>query len=458
MKAAGRAATAAVAAGLLFSHTGVWAAGFALVENSAQGQGNAFSGGGAAATDASTVWFNPASMTALPAGTVFQATGHIIAPSFEYTDRGSRQKAGAGTIALLPGARTNDDSGVTAAVPNLYYKRDLTDDLKFGLSVNTPFGLATKYEGDWIGRYQAVESNIISFNVNPSLGYRVNDMLSLGAGVSVMYMDAKLTNAIDFDAVCLGGAAPAACATAVPGTGTHDGFVENRADGFGYGFNLGAMLSFNKDTRFSVAYRSQVQQTLDGKAKFNVPAGISAVAAVQAGIAAAFADDGITAKLKLPASISFSGFHQINDRWAVMGDATWTQWSSIPELRIVFDKSTTAGGPGVDTLKWKDSWRLAGGASYKVNSRWTVRAGVAYDETPIPSATSRTARLPDNDRIWTSLGATYRYSDNLSVDVGYTHLFIRDTPIARTGSTGSVLIGTYESDANLFSGQLRYSW
>jgi long-chain fatty acid transport protein len=110
----------------------------------------------------------------------------------------------------------------------------------------------------------------------------------------------------------------------------------------------------------------------------------------------------------------------------------------------------------VETLNWTDTWRYAVGANYYHNDRLTFRTGVAYDETPLPNAASRTPRLPDNDRLWLSVGASYRVSDRLSADIGYAHLFIDDTPIRRTGSTGSVLIGNYESEADIFSVQVNY--
>lgn len=465
----------------LFAQSHAGAAGFALIEHSAQGMGNAFAGGGAAAGDTSTVWFNPASMAALPAGTQFQATGHVIVPEFSFTDQGSVQAIGANTVPLLPGSLKDDDGGTVALVPNLYYKRDLSDDLAFGIALNVPFGLATEYKTDWVGRYQAVESEIKTFNLNPAVSLRAGEYVTWGFGVSAMYMDAKLTNAIDFNAACFGALAPAVIAgsglvapaaipTAVnaacapggtPGSGGRDGFIDNEADGWGYGFNVGVLFEPSDRTRLSVAYRSQVVHELDGRARFTVPANIASGAfgaAINGAAATTFADDRISAKVKLPDTLSASAWHSYGD-WEVMGDVTWTGWSKIPELRITFDNPTTAGGPGVETLNWEDTFRVSLGTAYSPNKQWKLRAGVAYDESPIPNATSRTPRLPDNDRIWVSLGASYNYSEQIALDVGYSHLFINDTRIQRTGgSAGNVLIGEYESNADIFSAQVRMSW
>jgi long-chain fatty acid transport protein len=137
----------------------------------------------------------------------------------------------------------------------------------------------------------------------------------------------------------------------------------------------------------------------------------------------------------------------------IMGDATWTGWSDIPELRIVFDNPANALGSGtsVEDLQWEDVWRLSLGLSYYQSDRLTLRTSVAYDQAPVPNPVLRTPRLPDNDRIWVSVGASYRINNKMSADFGYTHLFIDDTNIARTNSTGATLIGEYESEADIIS-------
>jgi len=457
-----RPLTTALAAALLaagLSAAGqAHAAGFALTENSAQGMGNAFAGGGAVAEDASAAWFNPASITRLDSQ--FQASGHIIAPSFEFTDQGSVQVIGAATVPLLPGAPTVDAGDKIGLVPNLYYVRRIDERMSVGLAINAPFGLATEYDSDWKGRYQAIESEIINLNVNPVIGYRISDVISVGAGVSANYIDAKLTNAIDFAAVCAAAAGGACPNGAVPGQGAFDGFVRNDADDISFGFNLGVFFEPSPDTRLSLAYRSQINHKLDGKAKFTTPTtlgGLAALGPLGGGLAASFAGDGIEAGVSLPASFSASAYQKVHPKLGLMLDLTWTNWSTIPQLLIVFDRPTTAGtGSSVEPLNWTNTWRLGFGANYYHSDRLTLRTGFAYDETPIPDAASRTARLPDQDRVWLAVGASYRINDRLSADAGYAHLFVRDTPIRRTGSTGNVLIGEFESDADLFS--LQVNW
>ncbi len=455
-----KAISAALFGALMGSSTLAGAAGFAIIEHSAQGMGDAFASGGAAAEDASGIWFNPATLAKL--GNQMQFASHLIVPSFDFTDTGSRQVAGAGTIPLLAGSSTSEDGGVAALVPNFYYARKINDKFNVGIAVNAPFGLSTAYDPGWKGRYQTVDSRITTLNINPAVSFRVNNQLTFGAGVSANYIDARLTNTIDFTAVCAGssGAAAGACTGfaggAGLGQGANDGFVENKADDLSFGFNAGLLYEIDNDTRISVAYRSEIHHKLDGKAKFSLPTTISAFAPAEAGVRATFADDGISIGATLPDSFSVSAYHKVHPKLAILGDATWTGWSDIPDLRIIFDRPGTAGGAGIEALGWDDTWRLAVGMHYYHNDRLTFRTGVAFDESPTPGAVLRTARLPDNDRIWVSFGGSYKLNDKMSADVGFSHLFINDTHIARVGSTGSILNGVYKSSANIFSAQFNY--
>jgi long-chain fatty acid transport protein len=282
--------------------------------------------------------------------------------------------------------------------------------------------------------------------------------------MSIQYMDATLSSAVDFRSACLaagaaltaagsplGAAATAACTG--PADTALDGFAENEADDVSFGFNVGTMYELGDATRFSLAYRSRVKQDLDGDVSFALPSN----PVVQALFGTSFIDDGITAKVELPDTLSFSAYHRLNDRFAVMGDATWTRWSAIERLVISYD-TVTALRPSatVEELAWDDTWRLGLGLSYYHDDRLTIRAGIAYDESPTGDAAFTTARLPDADRIWTSIGASYAVSDKLKVDAGYSHLFVDDARINRVGSQGDTLVGTYDSDADIFSLQLSY--
>ena len=182
------------------------------------------------------------------------------------------------------------------------------------------------------------------------------------------------------------------------------------------------MFEVSKMTRFGVSYRSQMNHKIEGDVKYSDPsnpalAGISAVAN---------GSDKVDAKasIKLPAAASISGFHQFG-KWAIMGDATWTQWSSLDELRIQFDNDNS---DNVTTFNWDDTWAFSLGANYYASDAWTVRGGLRYDVSPIPNPEVRSPRVPDQDRLWASLGASWQFLDSWSIDFAGSYLWVVNTP------------------------------
>lgn len=427
-------------------------AGIALSEVSARGLGTAFAATGAAADGASSQWFNPASMTVMEDSLAI--TLSRVAPSFEFEDQGSFQRVGTTTLPLLPQVPASAKAGESSLVPTLFYVHAPSERWRVGLGLNAPFGLSTDYDDDWRGRYHAVESEITSINVNPSAAYRVSDHWSLGVGVSINYVEARLTNAVDFAAVCSAAAGGACPNGAVPGQGQFDGFVENDADGTAVGFNFG-LLWHDDRTRLGVSYRSELDHDLEGSMEYRLPETLGGFEALGpelgAALASRFRDADITAPLTLPDSVHVSAFHRLG-RLSLTANVAWYDWGDIPQVSII--PEGPAAEPVVEPLDWQSSVRTAVGAMLDVGQRWTLRAGAAYDESPIPDAQARTPRLPGNDRTWLAVGASYRISDNWSVDAGYAHLFLDDSSIDRIGRTGDQLIGEYQASADIVALEL----
>lgn len=438
-----------------FYANSVHAAGFALIEQGVKGLGNAYAGGAASAEDASTVFYNPAGMTRLK-GREFVAGLHVIDPSIRFSNSDSKINPLLGGAALTGG--NGGDGGVIGAVPNLYYSQELQNGYWAGLGINAPFGLSTVYDPNWQGRYQAVESEIKTLNINPSLAYRFNDQLSLGGGVNMQYIYAKLTQAVDFSAACLSTSALAAGCTA-EGVGlttlqspTTTGYSDNTADSWSTGYNFGLLYEFSSQSRVGFAYRSKIKHKVTGEGDFTIPSAVSSAGSgIGSTFSAVFADAAITSYITLPETLSLSGYQQINDRWAVMADVTRTGWSRVPEVRISFNNPSKSDS--VEQLNWRNSTRYSVGANYLFNDRWTLRSGVAYDQTPIHDTTDRTARLPDNDRRWLSFGVSYKGSSGMSIDVGYAHLFMSNIPIDRTGALRDKLVGSYTNSIDILSAQ-----
>lgn len=420
------------------------ASGFALIEQSASGLGNAFAGGAASAEDAATIFFNPAGLTRLT-GTQFVFGGHVIRPSVEFQDQGSTDITGA----PLRGGE-GGDAGDLVLVPSLYMAHALNERVRVGLGINVPFGLGTDYDAEWKGRYQGVTSDLKTVNINPAFAFKMNETLSLGAGVNLQYVEARLSNAVDFGTICFGSAlGPAGCTAAGLTPQNADGFARMEGDDWSWGFNAGLLLQPNENTRIGLAYRSHIQHTLEGTADFSdVPAPLTMGGMV-------FVDTGASAGITLPETVSLSAFRQIDSRWAVMGDVTWTRWSRFEELRLDFD---SAQPDSVTVEDWQDTMRYSLGVNYSYNPTWTIRAGLAYDEAPVRNASLRTPRIPDGERYCLAFGLGYRLNHDMHFDIAYAHLFVPDMDINHVGATGDTLKGEYELAADILGIQMGWQF
>jgi len=383
------------------------AAAFALIEQSASGLGNSYAGAAAAADDASIIFYNPAGMSLLPAGMQVSAGLALINLSVKFSDSGSLQGGGNG-----------GDAGDLSAVPNLYFAMDVAKDLKFGVGVSAPFGLKTEYDPTWAGRFQAIKSDIKTINVNPSVSYKLDDKISFGFGLNYQQIDAELTREVT----------PAA-----PG-------VTVRVEGkdTSYGFNLGAMFRMTPDTTLGVSYRSSIKYKVEGTVAFSGAIGQP--------------DGNVSLDIKMPDSTSFALKHRINPSWTLLADATRTGWAKIKDLTIVRDTGVQLESTPEN---FKNTWRVGVGAVYRYDDAWSIKTGLAYDQTPV-NDTDRTARLPDQNRIWLSFGGQYKLSKDGTLDFGYAHLFVKDASINQNPGTAIQLTGTYKGTIDIFGAQFAY--
>jgi long-chain fatty acid transport protein len=404
------------------------AAGFALIEQSASGMGNAFAGAAATAEDATTIFYNPAGMSLL-SGPQFVVGGHAIDLSLKFSNSGSSRAAAGGAFPLGPTSGGNGgDAGGVAFVPNIYLTAPITDKLTVGLGVNAPFGLKTEYDSTWVGRYQGIETKVTTYNINPAVSYKLSDTLAIGAGVDYQQLKVKFTNAV---------------ATGLPGPASPDALANLDADDDTWGWNIGLIAQLSPATRIGISYRSQMKYSLQGTIDAAIP-----------GVGPVLPSTNVSTDVTLPDMLSLSIVQKLNDKWDLLGDATFTRWSKIDTLTI-----NSAGGP-VDTLPFKfdDTWRLSLGANYHHSEHWTFKGGVAWDKSPVQDQ-YRTVRLPDNDRKWVSLGAKYQVTPKAAIDIGYSHLFISNASINNTkvdsNGLASTVLGSYEGSIDILS--LQYS-
>lgn len=408
-------------------------AGFQISEQSVTGLGRAFAGSGVAGDDVSDFFYTPAALM-LEQDRQFQLGVTFISPSAQFSNQGSTQRltTPAGPV-TVPSRGPDADGGESALVPNLFYTFPSENRWRFGFGITAPFGLSTNYDSQWVGRYHALKSELKTIDLNPAVGYRVNETVSIGAGLSIQQGEVELSTAQFL------------------GPGTPDGRSRVEMDSTSVGWNLGAMFEVSSATRFGVGYRSKVSHDADGDLTLTgtapVPVKLSAEGSID-----------------LPETVYLSARHEINDRLALLAGARWTKWSRFKELRLEF------GGGLPDSVteeNWDDVWMLNLGFNYDTGGGWVVRGGYAYDQSPVPDAAHRTPRIPDTDRNWLTLGASYAMSDSLSIDFAYAHLFTSTSKTNNTvdlvstapGAFTDTLVGSWsDTDTDLVGVQITKTW
>lgn len=201
-------------------------------------------------------------------------------------------------------------------------------------------------------------------------------------------------------------------------------------------------------------YRSKIDHTLEGDANFYTPTAAAGFAQ-----AAGLVNTTATAEVSLPETVSISAYHAFNQHWAILADATWTKWSRLEELRIKFG---SGANDNVTTLDWDDTWRFSLGGILKPTDPLELRAGVAFDESPIPNDERRSPRIPGADRIWLTLGGGYQFIQLIRVDLAYAHLFVDDPKINKT-ATGEdtlrgALVGEYDASVDIISASVSFQF
>jgi len=438
MWAHSRTVEAAIGVAVLSLSAGVAeASGFQLAEQSARGLGNAFAGGAALADDVETIFFNPAGLTRLQKRQTSQAISWIRG-SGHFDD--DRSVDGFGTP--LTGGEGGDASA-GAWLPAFYVGMPIDDKWAIGLAINTPFGLKTEYNRTWIGRYHAGTSAIKTLNIQPTVAYRIDEQWSVGVGFNVQYVEAQLTQAVDFGAIAVGALGPAPAAALGLKPQKSDGKANIQGDDISFGYNVGVLYEHDQDTRLGVHFRSKISHELEGDAEFVAPPEAAPILAT-----GAFAKSDVTARAVLPETASISAWRRIDEKLSIMADVSWTRWSRLRELRVKFDNPLQPDS--AVPLSWDDTTKFALGAEYEVDATWTLRAGVAYDQSPTKHHT-RTPRIPGQDRTWLAVGASYQVNEDLRLHLGYTHIWVDSAHTHVTESTGSRIDGSYAAKVDILA-------
>jgi len=404
------------------------AGGFAVREQSTVFQGSSFAGAAAGGAPSSMFW-NPATITQTP-GLVTEWDAALIIPRAE-------QAATAGFALGTLTQNTKDNTAAWSFAPSGYATWQVLPTIWLGLSVNSPFGLGTNFQNTWPGRDYALTSTLRTYNAAPTIAWQVNEWLSVGAGVQVQYASADLNLGLP--------------GLTLPSLNLH-------GTGWGYGFTAGATVTLSPNTRIGLGWRSFIDQDIKGN--LATPPGLAATT-----------PGPISTTVKLPDVVSLGIRHRVNEQWTLLATAEWTNWSRIGTSNVNQDNGLQAvlGGQAlVLPFQFRDGWFVSGGFEYTQGGPWTLRAGGAYEQSPITDSV-RIPLLPDNDRVWGSLGISYVIFPGATLDLAYTHIWVRDTHIDISAASGnpwftsfSGLLGTYIGDVNssvdIISFGLRWQW
>lgn len=422
MKMTMKAAAAAVMA--VCAASAAHAAGFMLTEQSAGALGRAYAGVGVDGTDISGVYYNPATMTLHP-GTAIQA-GFVAVGldlAFESND----------------GSITENGQYNTQAIPHGYISHQINDSMWVGLAMTVPFGMGTEYGDNWEYAHRGISAEVLTFDFNPNVAWKVSDKLSIGAGMSIQYAAADLKMKEDLPKF-------------IP-EATADGEID--ADSWAWGFNVGLMWSPLENLRFGLSYRSKVSHHADGDF---TTSNLRVEDTVIGDNPMLGTFDG-KASLSTPAWAMATAAWDVNDLLSLYATFRWTDWSSFDTLEI---KSAGVPVTGVKTVEnhWQDTYLVSVGADLRFTNWWTFRAGIGYETSAVDDPKYRTSIIPDADRLWLALGSSFKATENMQIDVSAAWLHgIGERNLWDTDTAGGKEVGKFEDlDAYLFGVQLVYKF
>lgn len=378
-----------------------WAGGLYLNEFNSPSMGVAGAGAQAVAVDASTAWHNPAGMTRLDGNQLMGGTGLLYGGVEFESDK--------------PPAIPGNDGGEAMAAPapliTGFYSHSLSDDLKVGIGLLSLSGAALDYSDDWTGRFLVQDVELLTLSAQPAVAYRVNDWLSVGGGVNVMYAT------LDLD-------------LAAPIPGLPDGQISLDGDDVGVGFNLSTLIELSPRTRLGLSYQSKIDLKFSGDIDIS-PIGAAA---------------GVDTELTLPQFVRVGIYHELNDQFALLGTVGWDDWSVLDNLFVSTELVSMA-----IPRNWKDTYHISGGIQYRPTDDWLLQAGIAYDSSPVDEE-DRTPDMPMDRQIRYAIGAQYRWSEDINVGASLEFIDMGDAEIDRP-----FLKGEYDENFLVALG-LHLSW
>jgi long-chain fatty acid transport protein len=391
---------------LILGNGQAFAGGLWMYEQAASDMGMANAGRAASALDASTAFGNPAAMTVLDRSQLVGGFMGINLKSKFSVDSATNSGGGGG------------DAGGFTPSGTFAYVHKVNDDLRLGIYSGSYLGLGIDYGDGWSGRYYVQDSSLLTACINPSIGYRLNDYISLGGGVSVV--GGKMSTKVAINPL-LGG--------------REDGRLKYDDTDIGYGYNLGILLELSKQTRLGLTYRSAVDLDFSDKPDVNK----------EGWIIGALPDvlKNLKIDITLPQAVMFSVWHQFTPKFALAANLGWQDWSrfGMPEISVTGRQTRSL----TTNLDYQDTYHIALGAQYRIAPKWLASAGIAYDTSPIDKAQDRSPMLPLDRQIRYATGLQYELNNDITIGGAFEFI---DAGSARINQAGGPLRGELKGEYN----------
>lgn len=408
------------------------AGGFQLSDHSISSLGRNHAGYGVVGDDAAAVQFNPAGLTLLDRPQLQGGAAFSVVDA-NVVNGGSNAFGGA-----IAGPN-EDGTPSFALAPSAYYVHPFNESLVFGIGLTAPYGTNTDYADDFFGRFSGTETELVVIDINPSVGYKINDLISIGGGFSIQTLDVTLDSRIPL------------------GPASGDGGFEAEGDSVDVGFNVGITFDLPDQSRLGLSIRSGIEHDIDADTQFDIPG---------ANPLSAFGGDfGASADFESPATAYLGYFKPITPDYFFTAGIRWTQWDVFEEIRIEFDDAGGANplttNDAVTDIDWSNSFTYAVGIDGRINDQWDWRAGLSFTETPVPDET-RSVRTIDSDRTAISFGGSYKPIPQLRLDFAYRFISFADAdinqPIVAAGNIVGATIGEVAPEVNTLAIQANYKF
>jgi long-chain fatty acid transport protein len=393
---------------LLFTASTSFAAGFRLTEAGAKamGMGMAFT---AQADDPSAIYFNPAGLTQLKGQNLMVGATYLKLNGADFT----------GSTPLTGGATASEtQKSLDFIIPNAYYTKTTSDGyISYGVGIFSPFGLGQEYENKntSIFRNQITKIDLMTVVVNPTIAFRINEVLSVGVGIDWMWGQAKLDKTPVF-----------------PGVGNlYDS--ELKGDGDAWGYNFGLLLKPTENLKIGANYRSPF--TLKIK---NGDVTLSNISPAYPGLPSPYlpapSNTKGSATVAMPATFALGAAYTMG-KLTVEADADWTFWHSFSSLPITIQNQVPTLYSTENPKRWNDVVAIRLGAEYRVTDPLAVRAGFVYDPSPVPADTMG-PELPDSNRLNYTVGAGYKIG-KVTIDGAFMYIDKQDRTVSNPQFNGT---------------------